>query len=191
MSTEDIDEISVFDRYLNPFEVKDGIDLKPDFKPDPHYLQLKSLCDEAVFRIYAKSPLVYNLTEINTLLDEYEFLFDETEVWIILYSGFDCFSHLYLELCEHKVFKEEYGKFCEKAIAEFNSNPVEKWTEEHEWLYKHINDNLEYHKKCECNIDEIMKISNSSVHVFSNEIRTQLNFSELYLLNKNLKHPIQ
>jgi hypothetical protein len=50
MSTEDIYEISIFDRYLNPFEVKDGIDLNPDFKPDAHYLQLKSLCDEAVFR---------------------------------------------------------------------------------------------------------------------------------------------
>jgi hypothetical protein len=47
MSTEDIDEISVFDRYINPFDEKDGIDLKSDFKPDPHYLQLKSLCDEA------------------------------------------------------------------------------------------------------------------------------------------------
>ena len=124
-----MDDSSVFDRYYNPFDVKAGIDLKPDFKPDPFYNQLKSLCDEAVFRIYAKSPLVYNLSEINNFIDEYEFIFDETEVWIILYSGFDCFSYLYLELCEHKVFIEEYGKFCEKAISEINSkkgktNPV-------------------------------------------------------------------
>lgn len=180
MSTEDIDEISVFDRYLNPFEVKDGIDLKPDFKPDSHYLQLKSLCDEAVFRIYAKSPLVYNQSEINTLLDEYEYLFNETEVWIILYSGFDCFSYLYLELCEHKVFIEEYGKFCEKAISEISSKPVEKWIEEHLWLFNHINEKLDYPKECECNIDEIMKISSSSVHVYKDELFKHFEFLDTF-----------
>lgn len=184
MSTDDIDEISVFDRYLNPFEIKDGIDLKPDFKPDPHYLQLKSLCNEAVFRIYAKSPLVYKLSEINTLIDEYEFLFDETEIWIILYSGFDCFSYLYLELCEHKVFIEEYGKYCEKAIKEFNSKPVEKWIEENQWLFKHIYDKLDYHKECECNVDEIMKISNSSVHVYKVELLKHFQFLNTF---NNLK----
>jgi hypothetical protein len=178
---------SVFDRYYNPFDVKAGIDLKPDFKPDPHYLQLKSLCDEAIFRIYAKSPLVYNLSEINTFIDEYEFIFDETEVWIILYSGFDCFSYLYLELCEHKVFIEEYGKFCEKAISKISSKPVEKWIEEHQWLFNHINDKLDYHKECECNIDEIMKISNSSVHVYKDELSIHHQF--LSLFNENICIP--
>lgn len=179
-----MDEISVFDRYINPFEVKDGIDLKPDFKPDPHYLQLKSLCDEAVFRIYAKSPLVYNLFEINNLIDEYEFLFDETEVWIILYSGFDCFSYLYLELCEHKVFIEEYGKYCEKAVLSIKDRPVEKWIEEYQWLNNHIIDKLDYHKECECKIDEIMKISNSSVHVYREELKVHHQF--LLLFKENL-----
>ena len=140
-----MEDSSVFDRYYNPFDVKDGIDLKPDFKPDQHYLQLKSICNEAVFRIYAKSPLVYNLSEINNFIEEYEFIFDETEVWIILYSRFDCFSYLYLELCEHKVFIEDYGKYCEKAIADSNSKPVEKWIEDHQWLFNHINDKLDYH----------------------------------------------
>jgi hypothetical protein len=181
MNIEDIEEISVFDRYLNPFEVKDGIDLKPDFKPDPHYLQLKSLSDEAVFRIYAKSPLVYNISEINTFIEEYEFLFDETEVWIILYSGFDCFSYLYLELCEHKVFIEEYGKFCEKSISEISSKSVEKWIEEHQWLFNHINAKLDYHKDCECNIDEIMKISNSSVHVYKYELCKHFRFLDSFI----------
>jgi hypothetical protein len=180
-----MEDSSVFDRYYNPFDVKDGIDLNPGFKPDPHYQQLKSLCDEAVFRIYAKSPLVYNLSEINNLLDEYEFLFSETEIWIILYSGFDCFSHLYLELCEHKVFIEEYGKYCEKAINNFSSIPTEKWIEEHQGLFKHINGKLEYHKKCECNIDEIRKISNSSVHVYLNEIEVQIYFHDLYFKYNN------
>lgn len=182
-----MDDISVFDRYINPFDVKDGIDLKPDFKPDPHYLQLKSLCDEAAFRIYAKSPLVYNLSEINNLIEEYEFLFNETEIWIILYSGFDCFSHMYLELCEHKVFIEEYGKYCEKAVSEIDEKPVEKWNEEYQWLFKHINDKLEYHKECECNIEEIIKISNSSIHIYRNEIGTQITFCNLYLKNNNLQ----
>ena len=182
-----MDDISVFDRYINPFDVKDGIDLKPDFKPDPHYLQLKSLCDEAAFRIYAKSPLVYNLTEINTFIDEYEFLFDETEVWIILYSGFDCFSYLYLELCEHKVFIEEYGKFCEKAIAELNSKSVEKWIEDHQWLFNHINDKLDYQKECECNIEEIMKISNSLIHVNKNELSVHMQFLALFKENISIQ----
>ncbi len=171
---------SVFDRYYNPFDVKEGIDLKPDFKPDPHYRQLKSLCDEAVFRIYAKSPLVYNLSEINIFIDEYEFLFVETEVWIILYSGFDCFSHLYLELCEHKVFLEEYGKYCKKAISLFNIVPRDKWIEEHQWLFNHITDKMDYHKECECNIDEIKKISNSLIHVYKNEINFHHQFLSLF-----------
>jgi hypothetical protein len=186
MSTEDINENSVFDRYYNPFDVKDGVDLKPDFKPDPHYLQLKYVCDEAVFRIYAKSPLVYNLSEIKTFIDEYEFIFDETEIWIILYSGFDCFSYLYLELCEHQVFIEEYGKYCEKAIKALNSKSVEKWIEEYQWLFNHINDKLDYHKECECNMDEIMKISNSSVHVYRKELKVHHQFLSIFLGNSLL-----
>jgi hypothetical protein len=174
-----MDDISVFDRYLNPFDVKEGIDLKSDFKPDPHYIQLKSLCDEAVFRIYARSPLVYTLSEINNFIEEYEFLFNETEIWIILYSGFDCFSHLYLELCEHKVFIEEYSKYCEKAISEFSKMSLEKWSKEFLWLFNYINDKLDYHKECECNIEGIMKISNSAVHVYKSEIATHLNFFNL------------
>ena len=56
-----MEDSSVFDWYYNPFDVKDGIDLNPDFKPDPHNQQLKSLCDEAVFRIYAKSPISFKI----------------------------------------------------------------------------------------------------------------------------------
>jgi hypothetical protein len=181
-----MEDSSVFDRYYNPFDVKDGIDLKPDFKPNQFYNQLKTLCDEAVFRIYAKSPLVYSLSEIKTFIKDYEFLFDETEVWIILYSGFDCFSYLYLELCEHKVFIEEYGKFCDKAIAEFNSKTSETWIEEYQWLFNHINDKLDYQKKCECNIDEIRKISNSSVHVYRNELMVHHRFLSLFTEQFNI-----
>jgi hypothetical protein len=175
-----MEDSSVFDRYINPFDVKKGIDLKPDFKPDPHYIQLKSLCDEAVFRIYAKSPLAYSISEINIFIEEYEFLFSETEIWIRLYSRFDYFSYLYLELCEHKVFIEEYGKYCEKAILEYDKTPMEKWIEEHQWLYNRINDKLDYHKECECNIDEIMKISNSSVHVYKDELFKHFKFLTLF-----------
>lgn len=46
------EDSSVIDRYYNPFDVKSGIDLKPYFKPNPFYKQLKSLCDEAVFKIF-------------------------------------------------------------------------------------------------------------------------------------------
>ena len=54
---------SDFNRYLNPFEVKVGVDTLPNFVPPPHYLQLKSLCNEAYLKICTKVPLVYSIKE--------------------------------------------------------------------------------------------------------------------------------
>jgi len=90
--------LETFDRYINPFDVKEGIDTLPNFVPEPHYLQVKSLCNEAYLKICTKVPLAYSLIEIKSIIKEYEYLFEETEIWIRLYSAFDNFSFLYLEI---------------------------------------------------------------------------------------------
>jgi hypothetical protein len=85
-----------------------------------------------------------------------------------------------LELCEHQVFIEEYGKYCEKAIANFYSLPIEKWIEENQWLFNHIDNKIDCNKECECNNDDIMKISNSLIHVFKDDIVNNLHFHKLF-----------
>ncbi len=115
---------SLYDRFINPFSPKIGVDELPDFIPEEHYIQVKNLCEEATRRIIHTTHQTNELSKINELLKAYEYLFDETEIWIKLYSGFDEFSFLYLELCEIKVVLVEYPKIIKKALHGLNQYPI-------------------------------------------------------------------
>lgn len=171
---------SHFNRYLNPFEVKVGVDTLPNFVPPPHYLQLKSLCNEAYLKICTKVPLVYSIEDINEIIKEYDFLFEETEVWIVLYSAFDCFSFLYLELCELKVLIEDYGALCAKAIDQFQSQDRNIWLESNLYLFKYINERIELKTLDLIRNEELLKINNGTFMVYTKDLTKHKEFYKIY-----------
>ena len=171
---------SQFNRYLNPFEVKVGVDTLPNFVPPPHYLQLKLLCNEAYLKICTKVPLVYSIEDINEIINEYDFLFEETEVWIVLYSAFDNFSFLYLELCELKVLIEDYGSLCIKAIEQYNTRDRKLWLESNYYLFKYINERIEIKSLELIRNEELIRINNCTLMIDSKDINNHLDFHEIY-----------
>ncbi len=171
---------SHFNRYLNPFEVKVGVDTLPNFVPPPHYLQLKSLCNEAYLKICTKVPLVYSIEDINKIIKEYDFLFEETEVWIVLYSAFDSFSFIYLEMCELKVLIEDYGKLCVKAIEQFQSTDRNIWLESNYYLFNYINDRIELKSLDFIPNEELLRIKNGTFMVYTKDVENLLDFYKFY-----------
>ncbi len=165
-----------FNRYRNPFEVKVGVDTLPNFVPEPHYLQVKSLCNEAYLKICTKLPLVYSLNEINAIIDEYEYLFEETEVWIRLYSAFDNFSFLYLEFCELKVLLEAYQNLCINAIDQFETVDKKTWLESHSYLFKYIDERI----KIQSN-NEFLRIKKSLMMVYKKDAIMLIDFYKIYV----------
>jgi hypothetical protein len=172
--------LETFDRYINPFDVKEGIDTLPNFVPEPHYLQVKSLCNEAYLKICTKVPLAYSLNEIKSIIKEYEYLFEETEIWIRLYSAFDNFSYLYLEICELKVLIEEYGVLCIRAIDKYQSQDRNIWLESNFYLFKYIKERIETKSLDLIRNKELLRINNCSMMVYVKELEQHMEFYEIY-----------
>lgn len=169
-----------YNRYLNPFRVKVGKDTLPDFTPTPHYLQLKSLCNEAYLKICTKVPLVYSIKDINKIIKEYNFLFEETEIWIVLYSAFDNFSFLYLELCELKVLIEDYSTLCNKALAQLNFQDRNLWLDSNYYLFKYIDERIEVKPLELIRSEEFLRINNCTIKILKMDAQILLDFYEIY-----------
>lgn len=173
----------IFNRYLNPFDVKKGIDTLPDFVPDLHYLQLKLLCNEAYLKIHSKIPKVCSIHIINEIIEEYDYLFNETEVWIVLYSAFDKFSFLYLDFCELKVFIEDYGKLCGKAIENFKKTEMKPWIDLHSDLFRYINNSIKIDSETNLRKNRTLKYSTLPMMVYARELNNHLEFCRLFKLS--------
>lgn len=173
-----------FNRYLNPFDVKVGIDELPNFVPEPHYLQLKYLCNEAYLKICTKVPLVYSLNEIKSFIDEYEYLFEETEVWIRLYSAFDNFSFLYLEICELKVLIEDYGALCIKAMDSYQTYERKSWIYTNAYLFQCIKERIYSQSIDFIEKNDFIKINNFSMMIYVKEFEKHIEFYENYNRNE-------
>lgn len=176
---------SLYDRFVNPFEPKIGIDEKPDFIPDEYYIQIKKLCNEAVIKIVTKTPFIYSLEEINHLLDEFEMLFNETEIFIKFYSAFDQFSFIYLELCEAKVLILDYHPLIEKALIDFNSVKYEKWVVTNMWLYEYLKSKLRSYTKNQ--LTNEIQIDSSMISLHSNELLSHFKLIDLFENSIDLK----
>ncbi len=170
--------------YINPFGPTRGHDERPDFVPDAYYLQIKDLCNQACFRVYFKDSIVYSLEELTQFIDDYEDLFEHTELFVRFYAAFEEFSHMYLALCENKVFIEDYGTLCKKAIMNFERMELLEWLNTYERDYTAVRQKLEWHETCDCKIEGIMKINSSALNVYTKEIEQQIAFFELFNQHK-------
>ena len=68
-----------YDRTIDPFEWKPGLDALPDFIPDTEYADLKHRCDAAYADILTGDVLNYRMVEIKAVVDQYTELFHEVE----------------------------------------------------------------------------------------------------------------
>jgi len=125
-------------------------------------------------------PLVYSIEDINKIIKEYDFLFEETEVWIVLYSAFDSFSYLYLELCELKVLIEDYGALCVKAIDQFQNQDRIKWIESNFYLFKYIDERFALKSIDFIRNEESLRITNGTFMVYTKDVENLLDFYEFY-----------
>lgn len=177
---------SLYDRIIDPFSTKLGIDTLPDFVPTEHYKQVLYFCNEALDLIDSKKNKNFKLSEIKFFLDEYEELFDETEIWIKLYSNFEPFSLVYLELCELKVFIEDYGKICDNSMKEINNFKTSDWVEKYKNIYNHILQTIEFESKEFIDNENFVPIKNSNYLIQRIEVLIHLEFFNLFN-NINLK----
>ena len=169
---------SLYDRFINPFSPKIGVDELPNFIPDEHYIQVKNLCEEASRRIIHSTHQTNELSKINELLKAYEYLFDETEIWIKLYSGFDEFSFLYLELCEIKVVLVDYPEIIKKALNELNQLDKREWLLKNRDIYQFLKNKLP--DILNSHLSLTVTISTSNFKFLKSELNLQLDFMKKY-----------
>jgi hypothetical protein len=133
-----------FDRFTNPLSTKLGLDTLPDFVPPEHYKQVIYFCNEALELINAKKDCCFTLSEIKLVIEEYEELFEETEIWLKIFSNFEPFSLTYLKFCELKVFIDDYGKDCKKALTEYNHIKLADWFEKYHIIFFNIQQTIDF-----------------------------------------------
>lgn len=171
---------SDFNRLTNPFSPTLGLDTLPDFVPTEHYKQVMYFCKEALELIEAKKDRCFKLSEIKFVIEEYAELFDETEIWIKLYSNFEPFSLVYLEFCEMKVFIEDYGTDCKKALNEANQLKTMDWLEKYESIYQHIQQTIDFNTKEFLNDSFYVPLIDSKFLIPRQEVLVHWEFSKCY-----------
>lgn len=171
---------SSIDRYVNPFEVRNGMDEEPDFEPSPGYLFVSCMCIDAINKLTIRNSNFYTLKEIKSFLKEYEELFEITETWRIAFSGFDKFSFTYLEFCEMKVLIEDYDKDCQKALREFEKLSLKDWNEKYEIIYNHLITLIDLSHLENPNYDAFFPLIDSKYKISKNDLMNHFAFISLF-----------
>lgn len=171
---------SSIDRYINPFEVRNGMDEEPDFEPSAGYLFVLSMCIDACNKLTIRNSDFYTLKEIKAFLKEYEDLFEITETWRIAFSGFDKFSFTYLEFCEMKVLIEDYGKDCQKALGEIEKLSLKDWIEKYEIIYNHLITLIDLNYLENLNFDAYFPLIDSKYIISKNDLLNHFEFIQLF-----------
>jgi hypothetical protein len=175
-----------FDRTIDPFEWKPGLDAAPDFIPTPEYIDLLNRCDEAYADILTGDVLNYRIGEIKAIIEQYTELFYEVENELKCYEGFDRFFYLFDAVFTSFLFmdKEHWNAYF--ALEDYNKfdmnieRNLTNWLFSYQELNQTIAEHLFYNSDCDCDNKEYYRISYLGIHIHKEDLTKIFEFSTLY-----------
>jgi hypothetical protein len=175
-----------FDRTIDPFEWKPGLDSAPNFIPDEEYTDLLHRCEEAYVDILTGDVLNYRMAELKAVIDQYTDLFNEVERHLKYYEGFDRFFFLFDAVFSTFLFmdKESWNAFF--ALDDYTKfdmsieRNVTNWLFSYQDLNETIVEHLFYNSDCDCNNQDFYRISHLGIHIHKEDLAKIFEFSILY-----------
>jgi hypothetical protein len=175
-----------FDRTIDPFEWKPGIDAAPDFIPDDEYADLLHRCDAAYADILTGDVLNYRMEELKAVIDQYTELFHEVEKQLKQFEGFDRFFYLFDAIFSVYLFvdKENWNAFF--ALDDYKKFDMEIERNLTNWLFSYqdlneaIAQHLFYNCDCDCNSTTHFRISHLGIHIHKEDLSKIFEFTLLY-----------
>jgi hypothetical protein len=175
-----------FDRTIDPFEWKPGLDAATDFIPDAEYTDLLNRCDAAYADILTGDVLNYRMVEIKAVVDKYTELFHEVEKELKYYEGFDRFFYLFDAVFTAYLFMDQEGWNAFFALDDYSKfdmsveRNLTNWLFSYQDLNEKIAENLFYNSDCDCNSKDYYRISRLGIHIHKDDLTKIFEFSTLY-----------
>ena len=175
-----------FDRTIDPFEWKPGLDAAPDFIPDAEYADLLNRCDAAYADILTGDVLNYRMVEIKAVVDQYTELFHEVEKELKYYEGFDRFFYLFDAVFTAYLFMDQEGWNAFFALDDYSKfdmsveRNLTNWLFSYQDLNEKIAEHLFYNSDCDCNSQDYYRISHLGIHIHKEDLTKIFEFSTLY-----------
>jgi tRNA G10 N-methylase Trm11 len=175
-----------YNRLINPFDRLPGLDAAPDFIPSPEYTDLLIRCKDAYKEMLTGDVLNFSKAELKTVLDKYEALFDESEKQAVYFEGMDEFLFLYDALISAYLFVEERGWDAHFALDDYSKFDMSEerniinWLHAYEVLNKEIAFYLNYNTDCDCNNQQVYRVSYLGIHILKEDLAKIFEFSTLY-----------
>ena len=175
-----------FDRTIDPFEWKPGLDAATDFIPDAEYADLKHRCDAAYSEILTGDVLNYRMVEIKAVVDQYTELFHEVEKVLKYYEEFDRFFYLFDAVFTTYLFMDREGWNAYFALDDYSKfdmsveRNLTNWLFSYQDLNEKIAEHLFYNSDCDCNSQDYYRISHLGIHIHKGDLSRIFEFSTLY-----------
>ena len=178
-----------FDRTIDPFEWKPGLDALPDFIPDAEYTNLLHRCDSAYSDILTGDVLNYRMVELKSVINQYTELFHEVENELKYYEGFDRFFYLFDAVFTAYLFMDKEGWNAFFALDDYSKfdmsveRNLTNWLFAYQDLNEKIAEHLFYNSDCDCNSQDYYRISHLGIHIHKDDLSKIFEFSTLYCEN--------
>jgi hypothetical protein len=175
-----------FDRSIDPFEWKPGLDAAQDFNPDDEYTDLFQRCNAAYADILTGDVLNYRMVELKVVVDRYTELFHEVETHLKRYDGFDRFFYLFDAVFSTYLFVEKEGWNAHFALDDYSKFDMHVERNLTNWLFAYqdlnqlIAQQLLYNSDCDCNSQDYYRISYLGIHMHKKDLAKIFEFSTLY-----------
>ncbi len=175
-----------FDRTIDPFEWKSGLDAASDFIPDEEYVSLLHRCDAAYADILTGEVLNYSMVEIKAVVDKYTELFHEVEKELKYYEGFDRFFCLFDAVFSAYLFVYKEGWNAHFALDDYSKFDMQIERNLTNWLFAYqdlnqiIAQHLFYNSDCDCNNSSVYRVSHLGIHIYKEDMAKIFEFSILY-----------
>jgi len=175
-----------FDRTIDPFKWKPGLDALPDFIPDEDYTDLLHRCDSAYADILTGDVLNYQMIELKAVIDQYTELFHEVENELKYYEGFDRFFYLFDAVFSAYLFVDKEGWNAFFALDDYSKfdmsieRNLTNWLFSYQDLNEKIAEHLFYNSDCDCNSQDYYRISHLGIHIHKEDLAKIFEFSTLY-----------
>lgn len=175
-----------FDRTIDPFEWKPGLDAASDFTPDDEYTALLNRCDVAYADILTGDVLNYRMVELKVVVDRYMELFHEVEIHIKHYEGFDRFFYLFDAVFSAYLFVDKEGWNAHFALDDYSKFDMQIERNLTNWLFAYqdlnqiIAKHLFYNSDCDCNNSSVYRVSHFGIHIYKDDMAKIFEFSTLY-----------
>jgi hypothetical protein len=175
-----------YDRTIDPFEWKPGLDAASDFIPDAEYTDLLHRCDAAYADILTGDVLNYRMVEIKAVVNQYTELFHKVEKVLKYYEGFDRFFYLFDAVFTTYLFMDREGWNAYFALDDYSKfdmsveRNLTNWLFSYQDLNEKIAEHLFYNSDCDCNSQDYYRISHLGIHIHKDDLTKIFEFSKLY-----------